>query len=118
MGTWMIQNVMHANECVQYDACSMMTNDMLGFGCDWGPSIVGLWDFMDEMIKIWHLQGVFDPSTFATPNAFDASIGWSAGGDFDILCLHGQLICCVALDCATKGDPIMVALRILRDTSH
>jgi hypothetical protein len=25
MGTWMIENAMHANECVQYDACSMMT---------------------------------------------------------------------------------------------
>ncbi|KAK2427560.1 hypothetical protein QL285_026131 [Trifolium repens] len=83
-----------------------------------GPSIVGLWDFMDEMIKIWHLQGVFDPSTLATPNAFEASIGWSAGGVFDILCSHGQLICCVAVDFDAKGDPIMIALRILRDTSH
>jgi hypothetical protein len=39
----------------------------------------------------------------------------AAEGDFDISCLHGQLICCVVVDFATIGEPIMVALRILQD---
>ncbi|WJX77326.1 hypothetical protein P8452_60646 [Trifolium repens] len=78
----------------------------LGFGILWMRWLrYGIW-------------GVFDPSTFATPNALEPSIGWPAGGVFHILCSHGQLICCVAVDCAAKGDPIMVALRILRDISH
>jgi hypothetical protein len=35
--------------------------------------MVELWDFMYEMVKIWHLGGFFDPSAFATLNAIEAS---------------------------------------------
>jgi hypothetical protein len=42
----------------------------------------------------------------------------TAEGDFEISCLHGQLKCCVVVDSATIGEPIVVALRILQDPRY
>jgi hypothetical protein len=51
---------------------------MLDFGCDWVPSMVGLWDFMDEMVKIWHLGGFrsFDIRNTKRPKTFNWMACW------------------------------------------
>jgi hypothetical protein len=40
-----------------------------------------------------------------------------ADGILDVSCLHGQLICYAVVDSVAKGEPNVVALRILRGTS-
>jgi hypothetical protein len=78
-GKRMMQYEMHAYECIQYDACSMLilgiSHDMLGFNCGWVPSMVGLLRILwGKMVKVWYL-GLLAHQHSQKPNTLKASNG-------------------------------------------